>query len=486
MFFTYLRRELRRRMRQAVIISLGLALGIGLVITVIAAADGVKNSQAAVLHSLYGVGTNLTVTQPPKRGSASSIAVEVQQQIRHQHGGVLVPGNKINVNDLLTGPYGTLSSDQLATVARQPGVRAAVGGLSLIDFTMTGKMPSLKNIGQGGGSGQGGGIVKSSFRYSTFSVDGVDVAKGAFGPLSTGKVTSGATFTSADAKSDVAVVDSNYAAQKKLGVNGTVDVGGTSFKIIGIVSAPQGGRPPDVYIPLAKAQSIGKNGSSGLAGKLDTIYVSAASAANIRSVQQEIRKVLPTATITDQNDLASEVTGSLSSASGLANKLGKWLSIAVLIASFLLAGLLTMAAVARRVQEFGTLKALGWRSRRIIGQVMGESIVIGVIGGAVGVGLGYGGAALIDKMAPKLSVTVGSANTPSVTVPPGDNSGISSAIKALTSNVHTVSVTLTAPVTVRVILIAVALAVAGGLIAGSFGSWRAARLRPAAALAKVG
>ena len=35
MFFTYLRRELRRRMRQAVFISLGLALGIGLVITVI-------------------------------------------------------------------------------------------------------------------------------------------------------------------------------------------------------------------------------------------------------------------------------------------------------------------------------------------------------------------------------------------------------------------------------------------------------------------
>ncbi|HEY5986845.1 MAG TPA: ABC transporter permease [Streptosporangiaceae bacterium] len=480
MFFTYLRRELRRRMRQAVIISLGLALGIGLVITVIAASDGVKNSQAAVLHSLYGVGTNLTVTQPPKRGSAAAIAVEVQQQIKRQHGGVLVPGDKINVNDLLTGPYGTLSSDQLSTVARQPGVRAAVGGLTLIDFTMTGKLPRLKNIGQGGGS------VKSSFRYTTFTVDGVDVANGALGPLGSGKVTSGTTFTSADAQSNVAVVDSNYAAQKKLGVNETVNVGGTSFKIIGLVSAPQGGRPPNVYIPLAKAQSIGKNGSSRLANEIDTIYVSAASAADIRSVQKEIRGVLPTATITDQNDLASEVTGSLTSASGLANKLGKWLSIAVLIASFLLAGLLTMAAVARRVREFGMLKALGWRSRRIIGQVMGESIVIGIIGGALGVGLGYGGAALIDKMAPKLSATVGSANTPSVMVPPGDNSGMNSAIKALTSSVHTVSVTLTAPVTVRVILIAVALAVAGGFIAGSFGSWRAARLRPAAALAKVG
>jgi len=35
-FFTYLRRELRRRMRQAVVTALGLAVGIGLVITVTA------------------------------------------------------------------------------------------------------------------------------------------------------------------------------------------------------------------------------------------------------------------------------------------------------------------------------------------------------------------------------------------------------------------------------------------------------------------
>ncbi len=45
MFFTYLWRELRRRMRQAIFIAIGLALGIGLVITVTAASAGVKNAQ---------------------------------------------------------------------------------------------------------------------------------------------------------------------------------------------------------------------------------------------------------------------------------------------------------------------------------------------------------------------------------------------------------------------------------------------------------
>jgi putative ABC transport system permease protein len=45
---------------------------------------------------------------------------------------------------------------------------------------------------------------------------------------------------------------------------------------------------------------------------------------------------------------------------------------------------------------------------------------------------------------------------------------------------------LSAPVTVTAIVLAVALAILGGLIAGGFGGWTAARLRPAAALTKVG
>ena len=67
-----------------------------------------------------------------------------------------------------------------------------------------------------------------------------------------------------------------------------------------------------------------------------------------------------------------------------------------------------MSAVSRRVREFGTLKALGWRSRRITGQVMGESIAVGIIGGVIGVLLGLAGVELVNKLAPPLSASVGS------------------------------------------------------------------------------
>jgi len=335
----------------------------------------------------------------------------------------------------------------------------------------------------------------------------VDIGNGELGPLSTGKISSGRTFAAADESSNVALVDSSYAKQNKLNVGSTIAVGNskntpTNFKVVGIVSEPAGANPADVYIPLGVAQTL-----ANLKNNVNTIYVAASSATAINSVASTISTTVPGSTVTDQNTLASQVTGSISSAASLANDLGKWLAIAVLIAAFLLASLLTMAAVTRRIREFGTLKALGWKSRRIIGQVMGESLAIGVVGGVVGVGLGFLGASLVGKFAAPLTATLGST-TGSATPGgarqftggrgfPGGGSGFAGGGGGGTGNpfrggfqnarqaADTVAVHLSAPVTIGAIVAAVVLAILGGLIAGSFGGWRAARLRPAAALSKV-
>ena len=472
-FVTYLRRELRRRMRQAIFIALGLALGVGLVVTVNAASAGVKKAQAAVLSSLYGVGTDVTVTGatpgPPKTGTPPKNA----QTFQLGPGGAQVCSNGKCHNaagqtvDNLGSQYEGISASEVAAVAKLHDVAAAAGGLTLTDNQIT--IP--KNFGRPGGSFP---------QPKGFSVDGVDIGHSSLGPLSAGTIKSGHSFTSAEADSDVAVVDSGYAKANSLKVGSTITISKSKFTVIGIVTQPQSGSPPDVYIPLARAQALGTGASGSLKNKVNTIYVSAASAADISTVQQEIKKLLPSATVTTASSLANEVTGSLSSTAKLANDLGKWLSILVLIAAFAVASLLTIAAVSRRVREFGTLKALGWRSRRIVTQVMGESVTLGVIGGAVGVGLGFAGAALITKIAPKLSAIYATATGQRVeTAGPGGSQSFTPTAS------HTVSVPLHASVTVGVIVLAVALAVAGGLLAGTFGSWRIGRLRPAAALARV-
>jgi ABC-type lipoprotein release transport system permease subunit len=521
MFFTYLRRELRRRMRQAVFIALGLALGVGLVITVTAAAAGVKNAQGTVLKALYGVGTDVTVTKTPAAGSFTPGSFG----FGFRTGTTKRPAAGTKINESTLGGSATLASISSSSVTQVAGlhdVAAAAGGLTLTDRTLTGTMPAINfngggsgggGFGGGAGGGGGGGGAGQSFRSSftpgSFGVDGVDLGVGELGPLSSGKLASGRTFTAADASADVAVLDSSYAAQNKLKVGSTIAVGNssgtaTNFTVIGIVSEPAGDNPSDVYVPLAVAQKL-----ANLKNDVNTIYVAADSSSAIGTISGEISRALPSYTVTTSADLASEVTGSLSSASSLANNLGKWLAIAVLVAAFLLASLLTMAAVSRRVREFGTLKALGWKSRRIIGQVMGEAVTMGIIGGAIGVGLGLAGAELVTKMSPKLTAVVG--QTTGTATPggarqfggfPGAGSGtggtgtfggggggggggFANAFRNASTASHTVAVHLAASVSSNVILLAVVLAVAGGIIAGTFGGWRAARLRPAAALSKV-
>jgi putative ABC transport system permease protein len=496
MFGVYLRRELRRRARQASIIAIGLALGIGLVITVTALSAGVKDAQSDVLHSLYGLDTDITVSQTPAAGSFSP-GGRTFFGLGGSSGTRPKAGTTISIDNLSGAGYGALSASDVASIAGMKNVAAAAGGLTLTDTKTSFTIPNFSDV-----------------QPTTVSVDGVLVSGSgaALGPLSSATTTSGSTFTAADANSDVAVIDSAYAKSDKLAVGSTVTLAKTNFKVIGIVSQPAASNPPQVYIPLDRAQALGTAAGKSLKGDVNTIYVAANSAANITLVSKEISGTYPKATVTNANTIDSELTGSLSSASTLANSLGKWLAIAVLVAAFLLASLLTASAVSRRVREFGTLKALGWTSRRVVGQVVGEALVIGVIGGIVGVGLGFLGSTLVSHYTGTLtaavgpttgSATPGGARTFTGGGFPGGGGGFAGGggggfagggggtsfaggFRRLAADAsHSVPVHLSAPVTGEAIAAAVVLAILGGLLAGSIGGWRAARLRPAMALARV-
>ena len=248
------------------------------------------------------------------------------------------------------------------------------------------------------------------------------------------------------------------------------------MSVIGIaqVSANSAER---LYIPLGTAQSL-----ASLSGDVTTIFVSATSASDVSSLASSIETAIPGSTVSTSATLANEVSGSLSSVSKLATSLGTWLSVAALAVAFLISGLLMMAAVSRRVREFGTLKAIGWRTRRVVGQVMGEGVAMGLIGGVAGIVLGVIGSEVISAIAPSLSATIG----PSFASGGGGGFAFGGGGRTAAALTHSVAVGLDAPLQGGTVALAVILAIAGGLIAGAFGAWRAARLRPAAALRRVG
>ncbi|MFJ2557918.1 MULTISPECIES: ABC transporter permease [unclassified Streptomyces] len=498
MFFTYLRRELRRRRKAALVVASGLALGIALVIVVNSVSAGMSQAQDKVLQSLYGLGTDMTVTKaatPPGEGDTNRRRFEFDaddsdSDAEQSSDRVMVQG------------FQTLASSTVTKVGEQSGVAEAVGGLSLNVLKVNGEFKRGEFTpqeggstggstgGPGGGSGQGGGNGGSTggsggevrgggaaFDVNSYSVYGTDVTSPALGPLTSSRITKGRTFKSTETDAAVAVVDSAYATEKSLAVGKTVTISGTKFTVVGIATADSGDSAANLYIPLKKAQTLADSKD-----KVTTVYVKAADSQQIDSVKSAIQKNISGTTVTTSADLADTVSGSLSTASDLATTVGKWLSIAVLIAAFLVAGLLTSSAVSRRVREFGTLKALGWKSGRVTRQVVGEALVNGLLGGVLGIALGLGGAYLVTAVSPTLTAQLGSTGGGGGfgggPMGGGGGPGRQAASKAL-------DIALTAPVSVSTIGVAVALAVAGGLIAGGFGGWRASRLRPADALRRV-
>ncbi|MER6787879.1 ABC transporter permease [Streptomyces sp. NPDC000658] len=486
MFFTYLRRELRRRRRAALVVASGLALGIALVVVVSSVSAGMGKAQDKVLQSLYGLGTDMTVTKAASPTASASDRPRFQFDAQDEGSGTQQSTDRVMVQGFQTLPAATV-----AQVGKQSGVADAVGGLSLrvvkIDGQFTrGQFQQNGSGATGGGQGARGGGQASggpqgevqgggaNFDVDNYSVYGADVTEPELGPLTSSTITAGRTFKATETDGTVAVVDSAYAKEKSLKVGSTLTVGGVKFSVIGIATADSGDAAANVYIPLTRAQTLGdaKN-------KVTTIYVKATDSKKIDSVKSTIQKNVSGTTVTTSADLADTVSGSLSTASSLAANVGRWLSVAVLIAAFLVAGLLTSSAVSRRVREFGTLKALGWKSGRVTRQVVGEAMVNGLLGGALGIALGLAGAYAVTAISPTLQAQLGGGGQEG----PGGGGGFGGPGRRAAA--RTLDVALTAPVSVTTVAVAVGLAVAGGLIAGAFGGWRASRLRPADALRRV-
>ncbi len=496
MFFTYLRRELRNRRKQTVVVAIGLAVAIALVIVVNAVSTGVKDAQSEVLESVYGVGTDITVNQAAERGEGGPGRFDFGEE----DGEATEEGTRNLSQDRLSTVMGSTAFDATAleSISGLDHVSGVAATLDLQNMSFSGEMPDMSEADgpvtmemgpDGSGQGSAGG---SSFEIDQFTVTGVDPDAAAVGPLTTAEVADGRTLEAGD--QNVAVLDATYAEQQELAVGDTITVGGEDLEVVGTVTSSTGdgvATASDAYLPLATAQTL-----ADLADQVTDVYVQVDSAENVDAVAAAIESELPDASVSTQSDLAEGVTGSLSTASSLIGTLGTWLSVIVLAAAFGLAILFTVSGVNRRTRELGTLKAIGWSRNRVVGQVAGESVVQGLIGGVAGLALGALAVLAVNLAGITLSGASGGGSftmggpagqAPAGAVRGGEaptggggGGGFGDRAEAMAGNA--VDIVLQAPVSLWIVLAAVGLAVLGGLLAGVVGGQRAAKLRPAEAL----
>jgi len=547
-YLRYLRSELLRRRGRTTLTVLGLALGIALVIAISALSRGLDGAQKKALDPLGSIGTDLTVTraaqQSPGPGGFGDV-IASNQSVLTDLSKLGKAGTHFVHDFFLPGTQLTFPEKQARQVAAAKNVSASSQGLMLVAVHQEGTVPKIvarfrtggqriqvdraikpptaaefaqiqkclakagisSGVGPSTGPGsaqpgfgqrQGGGnfgaaakclparlrrfraevrTPEQTFRQvldppqtnissEPYTIAGVDPRQPDMGLVTAAQITSGRYFDRTGGRE--ALISTAYAQKHRLKVGSQLTMNGTRFRVVGLVHPPLGGQSADVYLPLAQLQRLAEQ-----KGLVNVVLVRATKGSAVGSVQREIERKFDGAQVTSAKQVADQVTGSLVDASNVSDKLGLVLSIVAAAAAFLLAALLTLSSVAKRVRELGTLKALGWTQRLVVRQVVGESLAQGLLGGLLGVGLGAAAALLVDGFGPTLTASTTSGG--------GDGLlGLGTAARTATS-----TIALDAPLTVSLLLLGFVLALLGGLVAGTAGGWRAARLRPADALRQL-
>lgn len=306
---------------------------------------------------------------------------------------------------------------------------------------------------------------------TSYTVAGVNPSDQTTGLITKAQLVKGSWFTSNPG--DEVLLATSYAAKEKVAVGGKLAIDGVNYTVIGTVNPTLTGDSSDIYFDLSTLQKL-----STESARVNEVLVSVAKSSSVTTVANEIKKALPGATVLTDQTLADQVSGSLSNAHKLANDLGGALAIVVLLAAFLIAGLLTLSSVAKRTREIGSLRAIGWSRGAVVRQIMAETLGIGILGAIIGVGVGVLVCVIIGAVGPALSVTSSGLSVGASTV--------SNLIGQSNSATINTTVHLTAPIHASAVILGVAGAILGGLLAGTAGGWRAARLSPASALRDLG
>jgi len=201
-------------------------------------------------------------------------------------------------------------------------------------------------------------------------------------------------------------------------VGETVRIDGSPFRVVGVLGKKGGGsfgsQDDLVLVPFTTAQArLIRNTNRE---EVDLLLVQATSADSVMAASDEVSQILRTRhrtnlgeddfTVFSQQDFvatAQSITGVLTIF------LGGIAAISLLVGGIGIMNIM-LVSVTERTREIGLRKALGARRRDILTQFLTESSLLSMIGGLIGIALGF----LIAIIVGRIALASGTPFTPSV------------------------------------------------------------------------
>ena len=344
--------SIRKNKMRTLLTMLGIVIGVGAVIVMVAVGQG---AQQSIANQINALGTNLLIVTP---GSSNAGGVS-------QGAGTF---NRITVQDAeRLKSEGTLFS-----------------AVSPVVMTRT-------------------QVIAGGTNWRT-SINGVSTD---FQTIRDWQMQSGTFFSDNDQRAmrKVAVIGTTVANNLYPGgdpVGSQLQIRNVPFTIVGVLATKgqnAGGQDQDdvVLVPYTTAQSR-------LAGnvRIGQILVSAAASQDIPAAQEEVRAIMREShriadgddddfTVRNQTEIANAAQGT--------TKIMTWLLASIASVSLIVGGIgimnIMLVSVTERTREIGIRMAIGARGSDVLTQFLVESIVMSVLGGAVGLAVGVGGASIL-------------------------------------------------------------------------------------------
>ncbi len=231
------------------------------------------------------------------------------------------------------------------------------------------------------------------------------------------------------------------AAADDLGkeVGDTLRLYESTYRIVGIYETGAPFEDGAAVVPLREAQAL-----AGRSRQVSAFLIKLRDAQDAERIRQRIEQRFSDLTVTQSSDFAQEQE-MLAYVQGFTWTVSL---LAVLIGGVGVMNTVLMS-VFERTREFGTLRAVGWRPRQVLGMVLGESLALTGLGGLVGAGLGVAAVRAVEHV-PAVSGFLSTTFSPILFVQ------------------------------------GIGVALALGLVGGAYPAWRASRLLPAEAMRAEG